>query len=227
MKTPIGLLAALALTAAGSTAQADHHEVFIHDILSLDASSCAVELQIDEDGQDAFIGTDRVEINGTLLAEIGDTEAATINAGGNTNAGDDILFASSGFAADVGLTPDVEFDNGACASFVPGAVFTFVIDDPLFGGPNAVIDSFTLPAGFMANVVAFRDSDTAVPQLIGLDDDTVVVSNNAGNSVVLGTNPDDGGGCRLVPGSRAHPEAWAIGAALLAGLIWRRRSLIS
>ncbi|HEX5034992.1 MAG TPA: hypothetical protein VFW62_10955, partial [bacterium] len=130
MKTPIGLLAALVLTAAGSTALADHHEVFIHDILSLDADSCAVELQIDEDGQNGFEGTDRIEIDGTLLAEIGDTEAATINAGGNTNAGDDILFASSDFAAEVGLTPDVEFDDAACASFVPGAVFTFVIDDP-------------------------------------------------------------------------------------------------
>lgn len=224
MRTSVVFTMAFALTAAASMARADHHEVFIHDILTLDASSCAVELQIDADGQDAFEGTDRIEINGSLLAEIGDTEAATINAGGNTNAGDNILFASSGFADEVGLTADVEFDDGNCASFVPGAVFTFVIDDPAFGGPNAVIDSFTLPAGFMANVVAFRDSDTAVPQLIGLDQDTVVVSNNAGNEVVLGTPPDDDGGCRLTRGSQGHPEAWLIGAALLAGLILRRRS---
>ena len=223
MKILHGFIAAIFLMAGPSTARADHHEVFIHDIILLDSSACAVELQIDEDNQDAFVGSDRVEINGTLLAEIGDTEAVTINTGGNVNAGDAILFASSGFVAETGLIADVEFGNGSCSSFIPGSVFTFVIDDPLFGGPNAIIDSVTLPGGFIINVVAFRNSDQDSPQLVSLDSDTVVVANNSGDSVALGAAPvDDSGGCQLAPNSQGHPEMWMIGIGLLAAMLFRK-----
>lgn len=223
MKIWLGLIAAIFLIAGSSTARADHHEVFIHDIILLDPSACAVELQIDEDNQNAFEGTDRIETNGTLLAEIGDTEAVTINTGGNVNAGDAILFASSGFVAETGLIADVEFGNGSCSSFIPGTEFTFVIDDPAFGGPNAIIDSVILPGGFITNVVAFRDSENDSPQLVSLDSDTIVVANNSGESVQIGIVPNnDSGGCQLAPHSQDHPVMWLIGASLLAATLLRR-----
>ena len=223
MKTLLGLISAIAWIAVASTARADHHEVFIHDIVLLDADTCAVELQIEENNQNGFEGTDRIEINGGLLASIGDTEAATINTGGHTNAGDAILFASNDFVNETGLTADIEFDDSNCSSFIPGSVFTFVIDDPAFGGPNKVIDTFTLPGGFITNVVAFRDSMQASAQLIGLDGDTAVITNNSGAEVVLGVNPDDNGGCRLAKNSAGHPEGWLIGAGLLSWLLLRKR----
>jgi hypothetical protein len=221
MKTWFLVLSFLCFAILSMPARADHHEVFIQDVFLLDQNTCGVELEIDADNQDAFQGTDRIEINGILLAELGDTEAATINTGGNVNAGDNILFASSNFVADTALQADVVFDNADCVSFATGAVFSFVIDDPLFGGPNAVIDSVTLPGGFGFNTAVSRGSDSSSPDLMDLFNETVIVRNNAGQQVTLGVEVDGDGGCQLSAASAKPKHGWQVlGFGILAlGLV--------
>lgn len=213
MKYLASLIVAVSLAGFSWMARADHHDVFIHDVVLLDANTCAVELWIFENGQNGFEGTDRIEINGNLLAEIGDTEAATINAGGNTNAGDSILFGSDNFVGSTGLQPDVEFGDASCAQFVSGADFSFVTDDPTFGGPDATIDSVVMVSGFTTNTVVFRDTQDDLPGLVNLADETVVVSNNADASVTLGTATPNNGGCAISSGTSSR------GGWILAGFV--------
>ena len=220
MKYLSSLIAAVALVGFSHLAHADHHEVFIHDVMLLDADTCGVELWIEEDGQNGFEGTDRIEINGNLLAEIGDTEAVTIDSGGNTNAGDSILFGSDSFVGTTGLQPDVEFANSSCASFVTGADFSFVIDDPTFGGPDATIDSVVMVSGFVSNTVVFKDAMDSQPGLVNLDSDTVVVANNNNASVTLGTVPDNGG-CAISSGTTSR-FGWVLAGFVLFALGFHR-----
>jgi len=192
---------ALVLLILPLAAQADHHEVIIHQVARLGTDSCAVELEIEAANQNGFEGVDRIELNGTTIASIGDAEAAAINSGGHVNAGDMILFASDSFEGNTGLAADVLFGDSNCASFSAGDVFTFVIDDPLFGGPNAVIDTLIAPSGFGNNSVAVKATETSTPQLVDLLNDTVVISNNAGADLTLGQSGNSGGGCRLSAGN--------------------------
>jgi len=221
MKLLASLMVALSLAGFSWIARADHHAVFIHDVVLLDANTCAVELWIFENGQNAFEGTDRIEINGNLLAEIGDTEAAAINAGGNTNAGDSILFGSDNFVGSTGLQPDVEFSDASCAQFVSGADFSFVIDDPSFGGPDATIDSVILVSGITGNTAVFRDTQDDLPGLVNLADETVVVSNNSGASVTLGTATPSNGGCAIASGSSAR-AGWILAGFVLFAFGYHR-----
>src|SRR5262245_41440464 len=91
----LSLMAAFLL--ASSYALADHHEVFISSVVDLKPEVCAVELEIAATGQNGFEGVDRIAVNGTTLASLGDSVAGLINGGGHTNTGDHILFASSSF----------------------------------------------------------------------------------------------------------------------------------
>ena len=224
MKVWLSALSVLVLGAFSLPALADHHEVFIHDVVLVDADTCAVELEISENNQDNFQSVDRIEIDGVLLADLGPVVAEAINIGGNVNAGDSILFASDDFVAETGLQADVTFDDSNCSSFTSGAVFTFVIDDPNFGGPNTVIDSLTLPSGFGVNTAAVRNSGSSSPSLITLNDETVTVTNNLNQNIVLGTDVDVGGdgGCHL--GATAGTGfGWLLVAAEVFALSLLRR----
>lgn len=194
MKISLLSLLAFPLLLFPTGARADHHEVFIHQVISLNSSSCAVALEIEAPNQDGFEGVDRIEINGSLLAMLGDTEAADINTGGHVNTGDMILFASNTFSADTHLTADANFADSQCPNFTAGATFDFVIDDPLFGGPNAVIDSLTTPQGFGINIAAVKSSESSAPALVDLVTDNVTVENNTGASVTIGDTSGGGGG---------------------------------
>ncbi len=191
------------------SARADHHEVFISQVVRLNAANCAVELEIDAANQNGFEGVDRIQINGTTLASIGDTEAAVIDNGGHVNIGDHILFASNSFQSLSGLNADVGFDDSGCSNFVAGASFTFVIDDPVFGGPNKVIDTLVLPSSFGEDSAAVKASDSSSPTMVNLLTDSVTVSNNAGSTSMIGSsNPNTGGGgCALAGTAPAYGAA--------------------
>jgi MYXO-CTERM domain-containing protein len=180
--------------------RADHHEVFIHSVINLTGGACAVELEISANAQDNFMAEDRIEINGVELARM-DAAAATINAGGNTNDGDVILFASPAFETQAGLGADVSFSDNSCGSFVPNAVFAFVLDDPNHGGPNAQIDTLTTDAAFGDDTAMAKFTVGAAPQLIDLTVDILTVGNNAGDLQDIGDTGGGGGvssgGCSL------------------------------
>src|SRR4030095_15599951 len=220
-----GLMAALFLFPVA--ARADHHEVFIHGVYSLRPGLCAVELQIDANAQIGFEGVDRIVLNGVTLAALSDSVAANINAGGHTNAGDAILFASSAFQADTGLTADVTFDDGKCDNFVANSIFSFVVDDITFRGPNTVIDTLTAAPSFGVNLTAMTKSSMgAAAQFVDLNASTLTVKNNAGNSAVIGNSGGGGGGggCGIVHGSSPH-QAWlfySLALSLLLSLRLRR-----
>jgi hypothetical protein len=203
------LLIVFFLSLAG-TARADHHLVFVHQVIELSPSSCAVVLEISDDGQDAFEATDRIEINGTELASLGAAGADAINTGGQTGAGDQILFASDSFVAETGVSADSSFADGQCALFVANAVFAFVIDDPDFGGPDTVIDSLTANSIFgFSGTAMTKDSAGGTPQFVDLSATTMEVANNAGDTAELGTPSGGGssGGCNLAHGPAASSAA--------------------
>jgi len=212
------------------SARADHHEVFIHQVVRLNSATCAVELQIEAASQNGFEGVDRIQLDGVTITSIGDTEAAVIDNGGHVNSGDKILFGSNSFEAESGINADVVFDDSNCANFVAGGTFTFVIDDPTFGGPNAVIDTLVAPGGFGENSGAVKSSQGSTPQLVNLLTGDVVVSNNVGSQATIGTsggNNNGGGGCALTEGnSFSEPGCLAFALALvsLAGYGMLRRS---
>jgi hypothetical protein len=193
---------ALSLLMVPAAVRADHHDVFIHGVQKLSADACAVELWIDAPDQDAFEAVDRVTVDGVLLASIGGTFADAINdPSANNDTDDSILFASSSFESETGLTADVPFPDASCDAFDAGSEFSFILDDVDFGGPNTVIDSLTASSSFgAANTAMAKASESATETFVDLDTDTVVVANNSGSTVTLGTSAggSSGGGCSLI-----------------------------
>jgi len=204
MKKLFAMAAVSAFLTLSAPARADHHAVFVHGVQKLSSTACAVELWISEDGQDAFEGVDRVTVEDVLLASLGDAVAADINAGGNTDVNDSILFASNSFQSETGLDADVSFPDAACAGFVANADFSFLLDDPDFGGPETTIDTLTASSSFGGdNTAMVKSSPGANPQFVDLDADFVIVANNAGDEADVGasgggTGSDGSGGCSLI-----------------------------
>ena len=186
---------ALAILAFGLpvSAFADHHDVFIHGVQKLSSDACAVELWISVDDQDAFEAVDRVTVDGAILASLGGTFAAAINdPSANNDTNDSILFASSSFETATGLTADVPFPDASCIAFDSGSEFSFLLDDVEFGGPNTVIDTLVASSSFGGdNTAMAKSSPSASPTFIVLESETVVVANNSGAEVTLGSS--DGG----------------------------------
>jgi len=196
MKRTAFILFTLFITALPLSAWADHHEVFIHGLQKVSSNACALELWINAPSQNGFEGVDRITVNGIVLASIGDAEAAAIDSGGHVNVGDSILFGSSSFQSQTGLAPDVTFADANCAGFSGGMDFSFVIDDPTFGGPDKVIDTLHTDSNFGGNNTAMiKSTPGSSPQFVDLNSDSVIVSNNSGTTITLGST--GGGGCSL------------------------------
>jgi hypothetical protein len=205
MKLLSRFLFILLLLSFSRAAWADHHLVFVHEVIRVSSSSCAVELEIEASSQNGFESVDRVEINSTELSPFG-AVANTIDNGGHVNTGDTILFASDSFVMQNGIQADIAFADGLCALFTSGANFEFIIDDPTFGGPNVTIDELTASSNFGGdNTAMTKSSGGTSPQFVDLTASSVDVTNNAGTKATVGNtggggggmNSGSGGGCTL------------------------------
>ncbi len=178
------LLALLASIMLPTLAQADHHLVFVSAIAKLSDTDCAIELTISGDDQDAFVAEDFIDLDGNEVATFESVMDAINAEDGNNDTGDTILFGSVEFdESHDGLNVDVAFENSICADLDDSSVVAF------FNDTTTEIDQIDIGDvdGFTDDTAITKASTSATPEFVDLGDDTVTLTNNAGDAAILGT----------------------------------------
>jgi len=180
-------------TVFAQPAQGVHDLVFISAVVKFDDSTCAVELEISGDNQNAFIDEDQIKLNGVLLVTLAGVIAEGINdPDGNHNTGAKILASSSTFGFNI-LQGDMTFSDDFCVDFDQDAIFTYLIDTTTLIDEIAASEA----SGFGAdNTAISKSSSGATPKFINLMGTTLTIANNRNQTLVIGTN-STGGGCSL------------------------------
>ena len=193
MKSILSIFILLAGVVISPPAQALHDLVFISAVVKFNDTTCAVELEISGDDQNAFTDQDQINLNGSLLITLAGVVAEGINdPDGNHNTGAKILAVSSSFGLNI-LPGDMTFSDDFCVGFDQDAVFAYLIDT------TTLIDTLLASAavGFGAdNTAISKDSAGATPRFINLMGTTLTIANNRNQTLVIGTN-STGGGCSL------------------------------
>lgn len=135
-----GLLTTLASLAFAGTASANVSSVKLFAGRLATPESCFVQVDIEVDEQDLQ--------NGEEVLLVGDasfgTFAALVNANKKIAAGKSVLYGSSAFATEAGITPDIEVPGTDCAKIAPNAVLSFN------GSFGPVAGTLTIPNDFSA-----------------------------------------------------------------------------
>lgn len=226
MKKNILFSLAASLLFTTTAAHADHHLVFISNIVKIDDADCAVELTISGDDQDAFVATDKITIDDTEVATMESLLEGINAADGNNDTDDTILFGSVSFDESHGINADIAFDDANCEDLDNDAVVAFVND-----GNNTIDDIDTDDfSGFGNNTVISKSSSSASAELVDLDEDTLGLTNNAGESATIGSS---GGStslgtvsCNLTHATNGNPMPGILvagGLLLILGIFCARR----
>lgn len=161
---------------------ADHHLIFISQVIKLSDSSCAVELELSGDNQDGFQDSDLVEFNDEEIFNFSSIKESLNASGGANDAGDHVLATSSSFASENSVTADISFTDSHCANLTSETTVDLFID-----GFNTVdtLNLSTAVSSFVSERAVTKTAANGNATLIDLSTDSVTVTNNGGSTDVI------------------------------------------
>ena len=206
---PAAVVGFAALMAA-SPAQANVNKTNL-TVAYVGPESCAVQVGIDDVEDNLFNGAEYLALDGMMLGGFGPLMSST----SSLSASDYVLYGTTQFELDAGISVDLMLDPSVCAGFVPNATFEF------YGSFGPVAGSLVLPEAFGVN---FAFSEFA--GLTDLEVAAILLFNLSGDEVTLGTGTAEdprGGSSKGCSTTGDAPVGW-LGLLAILGLLRRRRS---
>lgn len=183
---------------------ADHHLVFISSVAKINDAECAVELTIYGDNQNGFASDDQLQIDGLEAVDFSPITSLLNASSGNNDTGDTILLTSVSFDSFADGAADLTFSDSHCADLDSSSLVAFYNDGSFLVDSVAMSDV----SGFGSNRAIVRSTETSRPVLLNIATDDLVLRNNAGDFVGVGTeDSDDGLGCSLSTRSTSSASA--------------------
>jgi len=171
----------------------------ITSVTKINDQTCAITLDANGSGLLDILSTDQLQLNGSLLANLGALVERLLSL--DLNVVHEVLVASPAFETLTGLTADIHIDNDDCIELQVGDVLQIAVPG-LLGG-FTILDSVTLPSGFddLTSIliddngnISLLDLVEDVLEIIGLETEGTIGggNGNVGNPPA-GQDPDDSG----------------------------------
>jgi hypothetical protein len=226
------------LTAAG-TASANVSSVKLFAGRLATPESCFVQVDVEVDEQDKQNGQESLAVGDTDFG----TWTALVSANKKIAAGKSVLYGSSAFATEAGITPDIEVPGSACAKMTPKTVLNFN------GSFGPVAGTLTIPDDFSELQVvgelllihleseSYRVKSLEAEKEIGGASSSSGASSSgesssggASSGGVEGVSssgssptPSDDGGCQIGSARSSFATPWALGIlTIVLGFVVRR-----
>lgn len=240
-----GLLTMLASLTAAGTASANVRAVKLFAGRLATPESCFVQVDVEVDEQDMQNGQETLVVGDTDLG----TWAALVNAKKKIAAGKSVLYGSSSFATEAGITPDIEVPGSACAKIAPKAALNFNGSFGPVAGTLTIPDDFSELQVVGELLLVHLESESYRVKSLEAEKEIGGASSSSGEpssgesssgqpssggsssggaegggSSGSTTTPSDDGGCQIGGARSGLAAPWALGLlTIVLGFVARRR----